>query len=80
MEYCFAILPRFADRTFCVQYLRPFIIVFPIKYSNNQMQGDFFGGNAAFASCFALVAHVGENSPPDCFLPLAPSLFESLRL
>jgi len=42
---------------------------------------DFFGGNAAFASCFALVAPVGENSPPDCFLPLAllaPSLFESL--
>ena len=31
---------------------------------------DFFGGNAAFASCSALVARVGENSPPDCFLPL----------
>ena len=31
-----------------------------------------------FARC-----HVGENSPPDCFLPqasLAPSLFESLAL
>ena len=29
----------------------------------------------------ALLAHVGKNSPPDCFLPqasLAPSLFESL--
>ena len=28
-----------------------------------------------------LLDHVGENSPPDCFLPqatLAPSLFESL--
>ncbi len=51
------------------------------KYEMDFKARDFFGGNAAFASCFALVAPVGENSPPDCFLPLAllaPSLFESL--
>ena len=40
-----------------------------------------FSGAAAPVASHTLVAHVGENSPPACFLPqskIAPSLFESL--
>ncbi len=42
-----------------------------------------FPSTAVLSRLASLVAHVGENSPLDCFLPqtaFAPSLFESLKL